>query len=216
MSDILVNNKTGGTRWPASFGSLRAFSGVSIGNTNERPVTAGDYTLHRPVAVERPVGDVVTEICPVLVDGAWTQKWEARAYNADEIARLIEEAKQEVTDQRNEKINAGVMFDGVLYQSDPDSRENVNGAYSRANAVKAKGGGLPGDYRWFHADYDFSYTAADNTEHLMDADAIIAMGDAFSDRKMVLIKFAQAVKAGLSGAKSKAEIDRISGGIVWP
>lgn len=216
MSDILVNNKTGDTRWPASLGSLRAFSGVSIRNTNERPVTAGDYTLYRPVSAGRPDGDVVTEVQPVLMDGVWTQVWSSRPYNDDEMARFIEEGRAKINKQRDEKISDGVMFNSVLFQSDPDSRENVNGAYSRANAAKAKGAGLPGNYRWFHADYDFSYTAADNSEYLMDADTVIKMGDAFSDRKMVLIKFAQAVKKQLNKAKNKAEFDQVIQSIQWP
>lgn len=137
--------------------------------------------------------------------------------DTEELQKLrIRRAQKKVNQIRDKHINSGVEFQGVVYQSDADSRENVNGAYSRANAVKAKGGGLPGDYRWFSDDYDFSFTAGDNSEHLMDADTVIDMGDAFSDRKLVLIKFAQAVKRRLDEAESDAEIDRVMGSVAWP
>ena len=92
MSDILVNNQTGETRWPASFGSLLVFSGVSLQKTSDRPVTAGVYTLHRPAQTAKPVGDVVVEVAPVQVDGVWTQQWEVRSYTSDERAGLIKSA----------------------------------------------------------------------------------------------------------------------------
>lgn len=99
MSDILINNKTGETRWPASFNSLLNFSGVSMQKTSVRPVTAGDYTLYTPVKTTRPAGDVVREIKPILTDGIWTQQWSSRGFTADELKSLRDEAKRDIDRQ---------------------------------------------------------------------------------------------------------------------
>jgi len=99
MPDILVNNKTGEMRWPASFKSLLAFSGVSMQSTNERPVTAGDYTLHRPAATEQPDNDVVSETKPVQIDGIWTQQWSSRSYTEEELNNLKSQAKRDIDRQ---------------------------------------------------------------------------------------------------------------------
>ncbi|MAD46103.1 MAG: hypothetical protein CMH98_13965 [Oceanospirillaceae bacterium] len=99
MSNILVNNKTGETRWPASFNSLLMFSGASLQKTMDRPITAGDFTLHQPAPAEKPAGDVVKEIHPVLIDGTWTQQWESRSHTAEELNNLKAQAKLEIDRQ---------------------------------------------------------------------------------------------------------------------
>ena len=41
---------------------------------------------------DRPSGDVVTEIAPVLVDGKWVQQYEVRQYDETEIQQQFQEA----------------------------------------------------------------------------------------------------------------------------
>jgi len=103
MSDLLVDNETGEVRWPASFNSLLAFSGISMSRTDMRPITAGNFTLHRPLRTEQPVGDKVREVRPVLIDGVWTQAWEARDYTIDELQRLKSEAKSDIDRQAEQQ-----------------------------------------------------------------------------------------------------------------
>lgn len=53
-----------------------------------------DYFGYAVVApVERPAGDAVTEGAPVKIDDQWTQTWDVRAYNAEELAQLLVDAK---------------------------------------------------------------------------------------------------------------------------
>ncbi len=127
MSDILVNNKTGETRWPASFNSLLAFSGVSIQKTTVRPVAAGNYTLHRPVPVVRPDADIVEEVMPELIDGVWQQRWSGRSYTEDERASLIESACDSV-DLAADAVRRRFVSPGTLI--DQEYKE----AYNQAKA----------------------------------------------------------------------------------
>ncbi|MAD43584.1 MAG: hypothetical protein CMH98_01145 [Oceanospirillaceae bacterium] len=129
---------------------------------------------------------------------------------------LINSACAQINDDRDERLAAGVEFDGIVYQSREIDHTRVNGLYSRALRAQSQGSGTAGDYRWFNPEVDFSYTAADNSEHLMDADTVISMGEEFANRQLVLIKYAQSVKGQLRLAKSKFEIDAIMEDVVWP
>lgn len=51
--------------------------------------------------VARPVGDVVTEGQPEIVDGVYTQTWEVRGYSPEELSQQLDIKKQEL----NARIN---------------------------------------------------------------------------------------------------------------
>ncbi|AVT76648.1 hypothetical protein RPPS3_25850 [Rhodopseudomonas palustris] len=97
------------------------------------------------------------------------------------------------TIKRDELIDAGFTFGGVVYQSRPTDRENIIGAALMASMAVA-GGAQPGNYRWADPDADFEWIALDNTKVKMDAPTVIAFGRAQAARKQALIFAARTIK----------------------
>lgn len=58
------------------------------------------------VSSDRPVGDVITEIDPVLVSDVWTQQWSARAYTPEEQAEADAAAQEEAAESAVKADNA--------------------------------------------------------------------------------------------------------------
>lgn len=82
--------------------------------------------------------------------------------------------------ERDRRIDAGFVFDDVLYQSRPEDRENIAGAVKAATDAIAAGASS-GDYGWQrlldpNAPEVFRWIAADNTTHPMDAQTVIRFG----------------------------------------
>ncbi len=96
---------------------------------------------------------------------------------------------------RDTRINAGVVFNGVLYQTRPEDRENIQGAYSRAQSAVLIGGALPGDFSWHGGPGDFEWIAADDSRVKMDAQTMMSFGEAVLDHKAAHIFAANAIKA---------------------
>lgn len=95
--------------------------------------------------------------------------------------------------ERDRRIVAGLLFNGVLYQTRDQDRENIAGAGALAIATIMNGAQV-GDYRWHGGDTDFTWIAADNSLHVMDAPALLAFGNAVVNRKAALIHAARALK----------------------
>ncbi|NVP54448.1 DUF4376 domain-containing protein [Mycoplana rhizolycopersici] len=98
-----------------------------------------------------------------------------------------------VNAERDRRIVAGLVFGGVLYQTRDQDRENIAGAGALAIAAIVNGA-QPGDYRWYGGDTDFTWIAADNSLHVMDAPTLIAFGNAVVNRKAALIHAARVIK----------------------
>lgn len=50
----------------------------------------------RPIhSTSKPIGDVVIELPPKLIEGKWYQQWKVRDYTDEELADLIEQEKEE-------------------------------------------------------------------------------------------------------------------------
>lgn len=81
--------------------------------------------------------------------------------------------------ERDRRINAGFIFDGVLYQSRPDDRENIAGAVLIAIADPA---------------YTTGWIAADNSVVQMDAPTLLRFGRTAADHKQALIFAARQLK----------------------
>lgn len=104
----------------------------------------------------------------------------------DSLAELINE-------ERDRRIDAGVTFNGVLYQSKATDRESIAGAAQMAfMAVVA--GIQPGDLRWSTPDQDFAWICAENTLVPMDAQTVVEFGRAAALRKTELIYAGRALK----------------------
>ncbi|WP_105437679.1 DUF4376 domain-containing protein [Neorhizobium sp. T25_13] len=100
----------------------------------------------------------------------------------------------EVDSERDRRITAGFTFEGVLYQSRPEDRENIMGASTAALAALVAGA-QPGDYHW-HGDpnTEFAWIAADNASHPMDAETMFAFGKAAMTHKQLHIFACRALK----------------------
>ncbi|MFJ3469042.1 DUF4376 domain-containing protein [Pseudomonas sp. NPDC090201] len=76
--------------------------------------------------------------------------------------------------ERDRRIDAGVLFEGVLYQTGAQDRENIMGKYMQALGVKITGAAWPADFQWI---------AADDSFVPMSLDTMMAFGSAVSDHK---------------------------------
>lgn len=124
----------------------------------------------------------------------------------DKAAELkVEVETADVDALRNEKIAAGFIFDGTLYQSRPGDLENIAGAATSAVAALIAGA-QAGDLRWADPDQDFAWIASDNGMVTMDAPTVVAFGNAAMAHKSGLIFAASAIKARLRAGETIADI----------
>lgn len=98
----------------------------------------------------------------------------------DGAARLAAE-RQALLDgiraERDRRLAADFLFQGVLFQRDPTSLARITGAATLAGfAVGA--GSPPGNLRWANPNQDFAWIASDNTVVTMDAQTAFAFGQA--------------------------------------
>lgn len=108
-------------------------------------------------------------------------------------------AGADVDRERDRRIDAGFVFDGVLYQSDDGSRENIAGAKSAASDAIMLGA-QAGDYGWQRlldpaAAETFVWIATDNSLHPMDAQTMVRFGYAAMAHKQDMIFRARSLKA---------------------
>ncbi|HWV10688.1 MAG TPA: DUF4376 domain-containing protein [Pseudomonas sp.] len=95
--------------------------------------------------------------------------------------------------ERDRRIDAGVTFQGVVFQSLATDRENIAGA-AQLGFMAVVGGAQVGDLRWSNPDQDFTWIAADNSLVPMDAHTVVAFGKAAAERKQALIFAARQLK----------------------
>lgn len=95
--------------------------------------------------------------------------------------------------ERDRRIDAGVEFKGVMFQSRATDRENVAGA-AQLGFMAMVGGAQLGDLRWSNPEQDFAWIASDNTLVAMDAQTVVAFGKAAAERKQALIFAAREIK----------------------
>ena len=92
----------------------------------------------------------------------------------------------DVDAERDRRIDAGVEFQGVMFQSRATDRENIAGA-SQLGFMAIVSGAQPGDLRWSNPDQDFAWIASDNSLVPMHALAVVAFGKVAAERKQALI-----------------------------
>jgi hypothetical protein len=115
------------------------------------------------------------------------------APSAAALARLRARTQDAIDAERDRRIDAGVVFNGVRFQTRPADRENVAGATQLATlAVMA--GAQAGDLRWHGSASDFAWIAEDNSIVTMDAPTVIAFGQAVAAHKRAHIFAARALK----------------------
>lgn len=101
---------------------------------------------------------------------------------------------EQVSIERERRIEAGFTFNGVAYDSYPPSLQNISGAALLATIAMANGAEA-GDLRWHGGASDFSWTAADNSQVPMDAPTMQAFGVAAALHVDAHHRASQALKA---------------------
>ncbi|MCZ7927317.1 DUF4376 domain-containing protein [Agrobacterium pusense] len=117
---------------------------------------------------------------------------------AAELVALRGVSALDVDIERDRRVEAGFVFDGVLYQSRPEDRENIAGAVKAATDAVALGA-APGDFGWQrlldpNAPPEFRWIAADNTTQVMDAQTVMRFGYAALGHKQAHILAARELK----------------------
>ncbi len=118
----------------------------------------------------------------------------ATAAQLDQIVKPLrrDQAQQLVNFERDRRM-ATFEFSGVVYDFDSESRDNISGAFALALAA-VSAGAQPGDLRWADPDEDFTWIAADNSFVSMDAQTMMAFGQAAGLYKGDLIRTARKIK----------------------
>lgn len=98
--------------------------------------------------------------------------------------------------ERDRRIDSGIVFEGVRFQTREKDRENIVGAFSLA-AAWIMTGGSPASLRWHGGDSDFEWIAEDNTTMPMSAVAVLEFGKAVAAMKSDLILKGRALKETL-------------------
>lgn len=122
----------------------------------------------------------------------------ATAYGA-ELAALRNPSSIDVDVERDRRIAAGFVFEGVLFQSRAEDRENIAGAYAAAKDAISMHDAKAGNFGWqrlldANAPPEFRWIAADNTTHPMDAQTTVRFGYAALNHKQAHILKARAIK----------------------
>lgn len=95
--------------------------------------------------------------------------------------------------ERDRRIDAGIVFEGVKFQSRATDRENIAGA-AQLGFMAVVAGKQAGDLRWSDPYQDFTWIASDNSLVPMDAPTAVALGKAAAERKQALIFAARQLK----------------------
>lgn len=150
-----------------------------------------------PVADTEPpayniASQIVVETAPILVDKVWTRQWSVVDLLPEEAAALAP-SESMITEERDRRINDGIDFMGHRFQTDNDSRENINGASTFAVAA-IMGGAKAGDTRWNKGGEEFTWLTVDNTKVPMDAFTMLEFGKTVANYKANLIYKCRQIK----------------------
>lgn len=95
--------------------------------------------------------------------------------------------------ERDRRIHSGFTFNGVRFQSRLEDQKRIAGAGTLA-AVAIMNGAQPEDFRWHGGDTDFVWIAEDNSLVPMDAQTVIAFGQAAARHETLHVFAARALK----------------------
>lgn len=126
-----------------------------------------------------------------FVDGAWGYSPAGDTETPPTEEPVVTAAMVDAV--RDIRIASGFGFNGHVYQTRPEDRENIAGAATAALAAIVNGA-QTGDYRWHGGDSDFEWIAADNSTQPLDAQSTFAMGQAAMAHKQAHIFAARTLK----------------------
>lgn len=118
------------------------------------------------------------------------------------LAEYKESAVQKINQIRDEQINAGVTYNGTVFQTRPGDRENISGAVQLATIATSQG-----------QDFQTNWIATDNTEHTFNATQMIELGAAVAELKEHWIFAAKSQKDAIRAATTKEAVDLL---LTWP
>ncbi len=128
------------------------------------------------------------------LDAAHAEVYQGFLANSELVdTGVIQVTRANVDRERDRRIGAGFVYEGVLYQTRPSDRENISGVGTLALAAIIAGS-QPGDLKWENPDSDFGWIAADNSVVPMDAQTAFAFSQAAAAYKKHLIFAASRIK----------------------
>lgn len=162
---------------------------------------------HRGQVYSTETGEPVQHVAPGPLPGSLTAQprpspdhvWQAGQWQVDGSleAKNAAAARQALHDridsERDRRIDAGITFQGIKFQSRGTDRENIAGA-AQLGFMAMFAGAKPGDLRWSDPEQDFTWIASDNSLVPMDAPTAVALGKAAAERKQALIFAARQLK----------------------
>ena len=117
-----------------------------------------------------------------------------------------------VDGERDRRINAGITFNGTVFQTDDRSRTRIEKA--RVSAITALQSGVQaGDLKWTGVGTDFFWIALDNTRVPMDAPTTVAFGSAVAAREGLIIVAASDLKKRIEAGEA---IANVGDNALWP
>lgn len=126
--------------------------------------------MKKSISMRNPITGAVT-----TTEVDMTEEEVSQYYLAD-AAILV--TQDEVNRERDRRINTSIEFpigSGKFYQTRPNDRENIQGAYQLAVGAIAQGA-QPGDIHWHQEPTPFGWITADDSIVLMDAFTIVELG----------------------------------------
>lgn len=155
------------------------------------PLVPGRYLLPANTTL-RPPPIAKDGFIRRFIDGAWGYSPAGDTETPPTEEPVVTSAMVDLA--RDIRIASGFGFNGHVYQTRPEDRENIAGAATAAIAAIMVNNAQPGDFRWHGGDSDFEWIAADNTTHPLDAQTMFAMGQAAMAHKTAHIWAARALK----------------------
>jgi hypothetical protein len=142
-----------------------------------RNIAGREATGWVDVAPPMPAYDPETQSVPRWDDGEWV---------VEDLPPPPEPSAPTAADidvERDRRTVAGFTFGGNRFQSRPQDRENIMGAFALAAAALTVGGKQPGDLRWHGGEEDFVFIAEDDSRVPMDAVTVLGLGQAAAKQK---------------------------------
>ena len=202
-NEYFIQPSTG--KYPLAYTQVKGIlSNVLLGTseTVESLQARGFFVVER---TDRPEGDVVTEATPVLENGKYKQVWESRPFNAEELERNLNAAKNRALAEVGRKLAAaletGVPFDfggdyGVLHIQVRD------GDRANLTAMRMRTVVNSGDTQMFRTQENIIVSGLDDTD-------VATMTDAADAGYMALLAQAWVLKDQIARAATVAELPAV-------
>lgn len=167
---------------------------------------------------DKPVGDVVTEAQPFILEGAWFQAWTVRPFNEAELAAALERAKEDSIEAVNVRLADALGF-GFPHAFDVEGgtevghvqlrntdRSNLVGIGMKADRLIAKG--VVGPVMPFRTFENVTYMCT--PEHMK------IVSDQAYDAYLIFIGMAWQLKDAVTNATVLSEIPAIPESLELP